>query len=161
MSERTRSAERPGRYKRVFELARRWTIVRLLFCGGVTLVSIGVAGVLGLLGSLSRASLFNPPHWINWFHLFFGVFVLTVATIGNKQLQLSLALLAAVAGTLLGVADLLVGLSAEARNGMAEMADRSDAFTHLTVGILATWALVNSTRKDRPREFSRLKIESQ
>jgi hypothetical protein len=149
MPEPTKSAEPIGHYERFYQLARGWTVVRLLFCGGAVLVMIGLAGILGLLGSLSRASIFNPPQWVNWVHLSFGTFVLTVAFAGNKNLQLSLALLAAVAGTILGVVDLLLGPAAGARPGVPESSDRSDPLTHLTVGLLAIWALRNSTRKHR------------
>ena len=147
MRERINTAEQTGHYERLSKLARGWTIVKLLFCGGSVLVTIGSAGVLGLLGSVSRASLFNPPPWVNWLHLCFGTFVLTVAIVGNKKLQLSLALLAAVAGTILGIADLLAGPAV--RNGVSELNDRSDPLTHLAVGILAIWALRNSTRTVR------------
>jgi len=65
---------------------RRWNVVRFLSCGGTMLVILGVTGVTGLLGSVSRANLFNPPTWIHWVHLCFGVFVLAVAVTGNKKL---------------------------------------------------------------------------
>jgi hypothetical protein len=47
----------------------RWNVVRFLSCGGAILIILGLAGVSGFLGSRSHASLFNPPYWINWFHL--------------------------------------------------------------------------------------------
>ena len=60
----TNAVERASTYKRLFQLAKRWNVVRFLFCGGTMLVILGLAGGLGLLGSLSGASLFNQPYWI-------------------------------------------------------------------------------------------------
>ncbi|MBV9267877.1 MAG: hypothetical protein JO061_17040 [Acidobacteriaceae bacterium] len=147
MPEVVRGAEHIARYKHFSKLGSRWTVVPLLFCGGAVLVTLGLAGVLGLLGSLSRASVFNPPQWVNWLHLSFGTFVLTVASIGNRKLQLSLAMLAAVAGTILGLVDLLARPAAGPQNGMPALDDPSDPLTHLAVGLLAIWALHNCRRK--------------
>jgi hypothetical protein len=144
MSGFTNAGGRVGRYKRLFALAGRWNVVRFLACGGTMLVILGLTGVLGLLGSLSRASLFNPPYWINWFHLLFGAFVLAVAVTGNKRLQFGLALLAALAGTMLGLVGLAFGPHAAAHNGMLRLPDTSDPLAHLAVGVLAILALRNS-----------------
>jgi hypothetical protein len=127
----------------------RWNAVRLLYCGGAMLVILGLSGILGLLGSLSPMALFNPPRWINWIHLSFGAFLLVVARIGNKKLQLGLVLLAAVAGTAIGLAGLLVLPHVASRSGMQDSRDFSDPLAHLTVGTMAIWALRNSKREDR------------
>ncbi len=42
---------------------------RFLAAASVALLRLGTLGVTGRLGSISRASFFNPPHWINWLHL--------------------------------------------------------------------------------------------
>jgi len=143
------ASEPADRNKRPFDLARRWNVARFLFCGGTLLVTLGLAGVLGLLSSLSRTTLFNPPHWINWFHLSFGGVVLAVAMIGDKRLQLGLAVLAAIAGTTLGVVDFVLGPNAAPRHGTAPLTDPSDPIAHLAVGMLAIWALRNSRREGR------------
>jgi cytochrome bd-type quinol oxidase subunit 2 len=124
----------------------RWTVRRLLFCGGTMLVILGITGVTGLLGLLSRANLFNPPNWIHWIHLCFGLFVLTVAMIGYQKLQMGLALLGAVAGTALGLAGLASALYARVHNS-AQSLDISDPVAHLAVGALAIWALRNTASR--------------
>ena len=121
---------------------RRWNVVRFLSCGGTMLVILGVTGVTGLLGSISRVNLFNPPNWIHWIHLGFGLFVLAVAVTGNHKLQIGLALLAAVAGTALGLGGLVSAWYAAAQSGIQAL-DVSDPLAHLTVGALAIWALRN------------------
>jgi len=67
---------------------------QFLLLGGTVLVIFGLAGVVGLLGSISQASLFNPPYWINWFHLTFGIVVLAIAFAGGRTLQSAMTLAA-------------------------------------------------------------------
>ena len=114
----------------------------LLF-GGTVLVTIGAAGVVGLLGSISQASVFNPPYWINWVHLTFGILVLAVAVAGDRTLQNAFTLAAGILGSTLGVSGLLLGSYAANRYNMPELADPSDHLAHLTVGVLALWAWSN------------------
>jgi tetracycline repressor-like protein len=61
------------------------TAVVFLFLRRHNVGHSGLAGGLGLLGSLSGASLFNPPYWINWAHLSFGVFVYVLTFGLNKE----------------------------------------------------------------------------
>lgn len=114
----------------------------LLFCGTV-LVIIGLAGATGLLGAISRASLFNPPYWINWVHLTFGIVVLAVAVAGGRTLQNASTLAAGIIGSTLGLLGLLLGSYAANRYNMPELADPSEHFAHLAVGVLALWAWSN------------------
>ena len=65
---------------------------QFLLLGGTLLVILGLAGVAGLLGSISQASLFNPPYWINWFHLTFGIVVFAIAFAGGRTLQSAMTL---------------------------------------------------------------------
>jgi hypothetical protein len=125
----------------------RWNVVRFLTVGGCVLVTMGFTGVVGLLGSLSSAQFFHPPNWINWLHLSFGAFMLTVAFKGHRKLQLGLAMLGAVAGPLIGLAGLGVALEAAIRFGTSPWGDVPDALTHLAVGTLAIWALGNARRE--------------
>src|SRR5262249_27229930 len=67
---------------------------QFLLLGGTLLVILGLAGVAGLLGSISQASLFNPPYWINWFHLTFGIVVFAIAFAGGRTLQSAMTLAA-------------------------------------------------------------------
>jgi len=120
-----------------------WNVRRFLFCGGATLVILGFTGIMGWLGSISHANLFNPPDWIHWIHLGFGLFVLLVAEMGRRKMQLGLALLGAVAGTALGVGGLASVMFAHLRNSTQPL-DISDPLAHLAVGTLATWALCNA-----------------
>ena len=145
-SGQTNAPEQARQYKRPLRFGARWNVVRLLLSGGTMLVILGITGVIGLLGSVSRVNLFNPPIWIHWVHLCFGVFVLAVAVTGNKKLQIGLALLAAVAGTALGLGGLASALYAATHNGMQAL-DVSDPIAHLTVGTLAIWALRNRKRE--------------
>jgi hypothetical protein len=115
----------------------------ILLLGGTVLVILGLAGVAGLLGSISQASLFNPPYWINWFHLMFGIVVLAIAFAGGRTLQNALTLTAGTLGSTLGLSGLLFGSYAAKRYNMPELADPSDHFAHLTVGVLALWAWSN------------------
>ncbi|MGH6814628.1 MAG: hypothetical protein ACREC6_02895 [Hyphomicrobiaceae bacterium] len=114
-----------------------------LLLGGTILVTIGLAGVMGLLSSISRASVFNPPYWINWVHLTFGIFVLAIVFAGNRTLQSAITFAAAVMGSTLGLSGLLLGSYAAKRYDMPELADPSDHLAHLTVGALALWAWSN------------------
>ena len=59
---------------------------RFLLLAGTLLTFIGLAGVTGLLGYISHATLFNPPYWINWVHLAFGIVVLTIAFAGVRAI---------------------------------------------------------------------------
>src|SRR5215207_11620977 len=112
---------------------------RFLLIGGSTLVSVGILGVTRVLGSISRASFFHPPYWINWFHLGFGGFVLSVATRWTPRWQARMALMGAITGTTLGVAGLTLGPAAAKRFGIEELADPSDHTAHLLVGLVALW----------------------
>jgi len=116
---------------------------QFLLLGGTLLVILGLAGVAGLLGSISQASLFNPPYWINWFHLMFGIVVFAIAFAGGRTLQSAMTLAAGGLGSTLGLSGLLFGSYAAKRYNMPELADRSDHFAHLTVGVLALWAWSN------------------
>ena len=141
-SVQTKMGEQSRLSKPRLRLGRRWNVVRFLSCGGTMLVILGVTGVTGLLGSISRVNLFNPPNWIHWIHLGFGLFVLAVAVTGNYKLQIGLALLAAVAGTALGLGGLASALYAASHSGIQAL-DVSDPLAHLAVGALAIWALRN------------------
>ena len=72
---------------------------QFLLLAGTVLVITGLAGATGLLGSISRASVFNPPYWINWVHLAFGILVLAVSFAGGRTLQNAFTLAAAILGT--------------------------------------------------------------
>jgi hypothetical protein len=124
-------------------LARLVRPRRFLLLGGTVLVVIGLAGAAGLLGSISRASVFNPPYWINWVHLTFGVVVLAIAFAGRRTLQNAITLTAGIMGSTLGLSGLLLGPYAANRYNMPELADPSDHLAHLTVGVLALWAWSN------------------
>jgi hypothetical protein len=69
-----------------------------------------------------------------------GVVVLVAAITGNKRLQLGIVLLAALAGTTLGLVGLAFGPYVAAHNAMPRLTDASDPLAHLAVGILAIWA---------------------
>jgi hypothetical protein len=116
---------------------------QFLLLGGTVLVIIGVAGAAGLLGSISRASVFNPPYWINWIHLTFGIVVIAIAFAGGRTLQNGITLAAGIMGNTLGFSGLLFGSYAAKRYNMPELADPSDHLAHLTVGVLALWAWSN------------------
>src|SRR5512145_246233 len=110
-----------------------------LVVAGTVLVTLGAAGAIGLLGSISRATLFNPPYWINWVHLTFGIVVLAAAVAGGRMLQNAFALTAGILGSTFGLAGLLLGSYAANRYNMPELADLSEHLAHLTVGVLALW----------------------
>jgi hypothetical protein len=116
---------------------------QFLLLGGTVLVILGLAGVAGLLGSLSQASFFNPPYWINWFHLVFGFVVFAIAFAGGRTLQSAMTLAAGGLGSTLGLSGLLFGSYASKRYNLPELADPSDHLAHLTVGVLALWAWSN------------------
>jgi hypothetical protein len=129
-----------------FELATATTLLRprqFLFLAGTVLVVLGSGGTTGFLSSISSASLFNPPYWIHWVHLTFGMIVLAIAFAGGRTLQNAMTLMAAIAGTVLGLSGLLLGSFAANRLGMPELADPSEHLAHLTVGLLALWAWSN------------------
>jgi hypothetical protein len=130
---------------RVLRLAKHWNVVRFLSCGASVLVVLGISGITGLLASLSSADLFNPPGWIHWVHLLFGLFVLAVAMAGTRSIQLGLALFGAVAGIALGCGGLIFSLFASGGIG-GSRADLSDPLAHLAVGVSAACALINRRR---------------
>lgn len=107
------------------------------------LVTIGLAGVAGWLGSISRASVFNPPYWINWVHLSLGILVLATTLAGTRTVQNAITFAAAILGSTLGLSGLLFGSYASKRYNMPELADPSEHLAHLAVGVLAFWAWSN------------------
>jgi hypothetical protein len=144
-----------GRYWYRFKPVMRWDVVRFLSCGGIILLILGVSGVLSLLPLLSRASLFNPPYWINWVHLSVGGLGLAVAILGSKRLQLTLALIPAIAGTMVGLGGLVIEAYVAIRNGTPQSSDFSDPLAHLALGMLALWAVRNDRRKHDTGQTSR------
>jgi hypothetical protein len=114
-----------------------------LVIAGTVLVTLGAVGAMGLPSSISRASVFNPPYWINWVHLGFGLVVLAIAMVGGRILQNTMTLAATIIGILLGLSGLLLGSYAADRYNMPELADPSEHLAHLTVGVLALWAWSN------------------
>jgi hypothetical protein len=145
----SRVSSTPAQVSRWTHALRAWNTGRFLFCGGTTLLAIGFAGITGLLASVSRAGLFNPPKWINWFHLSAGAAVLTIAILGTRKVQRGLALLAAIAGTTIGVGGLLFAVYAASQHVSSRDVDFSDPAAHLVVGSLALWALRNSKYEHR------------
>jgi hypothetical protein len=124
-------------------LARFMRPGRFLLIGGTVLVILGLAGVVGWLASMSRASVFNPPYWINWVHLTLGIVVLAVALSGTRTVQNVITLVAAAMGSIMGAVGLLFGSYAARRYNMPELADPSEHLAHLAVGVLAAWAWLN------------------
>jgi hypothetical protein len=124
-------------------LARFMRPGRFLLIGGTVLVILGLAGVVGWLASMSRASVFNPPYWINWVHLTLGIVVLAVALSGARAVQNVFTLVAAAMGSIMGAVGLLFGSYAARRYNMPELADPSEHLAHFTVGVLAAWAWLN------------------
>src|SRR3989344_746129 len=116
---------------------------RFLTIAGLVLPTIGILGILGVLGSISSSSFFNPPHWINWFHLSLGIFVLCVAVWASKRLQTGVTLVATVLGLTLGLVGLLFGSLAANYFNTPELADPSDHIAHLAVGLFAFWGWWN------------------
>lgn len=114
-----------------------------LLLAGAVLVLMGLSGVVGLLALISRASVFNPPYWINWVHLTFGIVVVTIALAGGRVLQNVMTLAAAFIGITLGLSGLLFGPYAANVYSIPELADPSDHLAHLAVGLLALWAWWN------------------
>ena len=82
---------------------------RFLGVGGTTLLIVGLLGVAGRLQSMSRASFFNPPYWINWFHVALGAVVTGVRLAGSARLQSFTTLVATVMGLTLGSLGLVLG----------------------------------------------------
>jgi hypothetical protein len=113
---------------------------RFLTAAAATLLTIGTLGVTGRLRRISRASFFNPPYWINWFHLGLGTFVAGARLAGSSRLQASTTLLATVMGLMLGSLGLLLGPPAARRFDVPELADPSDHLAHLAVGLTALWS---------------------
>ena len=116
---------------------------RFLLLAGTVLTFFGLAGVTGLLGYISHATLFNPPYWINWAHLTFGIVVLAIAFAGVRTIENGMTLAAGILGSTLGLLGLLLGSYAANRFGMPELANPSEHLAHLTVGALALWAWSN------------------
>lgn len=116
---------------------------RFLTLGGTILVTLGFLGVVHLLGRISGASLFNPPYWINWFHLSLGIFLLVTVLARFARLWAGLTLFGATIGTTIGLLGLLLGRWAASRYNIPELADPSDHLAHLTVGLVALWAWRN------------------
>jgi hypothetical protein len=124
---------------------------RFLRMGGAALITTGLLGVTRVLGRISSASFFNPPYWINWFHLTFGLAVSAVATSRSPRLQTGLTLVAAMVGTTIGLAGLLFGPRAARRFNIPELADPSDHAAHLLVGLVATWGWIKRRDMDANR----------
>jgi len=118
-----------------------------LTIGGTILVTIGFLGIIHVLSTLSSASLFNPPSWINWFHLIFGSLILIVAFSHSAKWQTVMTLFAVIVGTIGGLAGLIFGPSLAIHFNQPELADPSDHIAHLTVGILAFWGWWNRPKK--------------
>ncbi len=114
-----------------------------LTIGGIILVTIGLLGITHLLGSISSASLFNPPYWINFFHLGLGIIVLAAVWSRRAKLQSGLTLFATIIGITIGLLGLILGPWAASYYNNPELADPSDHIAHLTVGLLAFWAFSN------------------
>jgi len=113
---------------------------------GIALITIGILGIVGLFGKISSASFFHPPYWINWVHLGWGMFVLSISIWGNRRWQVGLTLAATIWGLALGIAGLLLGSWAAQRFAIPELADPSDHVAHLTVGVLALWGWRSRTK---------------
>lgn len=113
---------------------------RFVALGGAMLVGIGLAGLLGLLSRLSPASFFQPPRWINWFHLTLGSVLLAVRRRGSPRLQARVTVVGALFGLTLGGLGLLLGPAAAKRFQRPELADPSDHAAHLIVGLAALWS---------------------
>jgi hypothetical protein len=106
-----------GHYWYRFKPVMRWDVVRFLLCGAIILLMLGVSGVLNLLPLFPRASLFHPPYWINWVQLSVGGLVLAVTILGSKRLQVTLALVPTIAGTMVGLGGLVIEAYVALRNG--------------------------------------------
>lgn len=116
---------------------------RFLAAAGALLLTIGTLGVTGRLGKISRASFFNPPYWINWFHLGLGAFVTGAGLRGSARLQARTTLVATVMGLTLGSLGLLLGSRAAHRFDVPALADPTDHLAHLGVGLAALWGWSN------------------
>lgn len=123
---------------------------RFLLLAGTVLTFVGLAGATGLLGSISRATLFNPPYWINWVHLTFGIFVLAIALADVRTIRNGMTLAAGILGSTLGLLGSLLGSYAANRYAMPELADPSEHLAHLTIGALALWAWSNRNAGHQP-----------
>jgi hypothetical protein len=110
------------------------------------LLTIGTLGVTRRLGRISRASFFNPPYWINWFHLLLGGVLSAVRMRGSRELHASATLVATLAGMTLGLLGLSFGPVAARRFDQPQLADPSDHLAHLGVGLLALWSWRNRRR---------------
>ncbi len=116
---------------------------KFLTIGGIILLVIGVLGIVGLLGSISSAGFFHPPYWINWFHLFLGILVLTVSFLHAHKLQVGVTLFATIILMTIGILGLVFGPYIASRYNIPELADPSDHIVHLGIGLLALWGFLN------------------
>ena len=103
---------------------------RFLTAATAVLLTIGTLGVTRWLGSISRASFFNPPYWINWFHLGLSAFVGGARLASSPRLQANTTFVATAMGLALGCLGLLFG----PRAARARWSDGS-ASSHLGVGL--------------------------
>ena len=122
---------------------------RFVSIAAAALLTIGTLGITHRLGRISRASFFNPPYWINWFHLLLGSVMGMARARGSKELQASATLIATVAGMTLGLLGLSLGPVAARRFQQPQLADPSDHLAHLSVGLLALWSWRNRNRGER------------
>jgi hypothetical protein len=99
---------------------------RLLLLRGTVLVAVELAGLRGLLARISTPRVFNPPNSINCVHFVLGVVVLIVATVANRRVQNAFTLMAAILGSTLGLAGLLLGPYLANRYAVRELADPSE-----------------------------------
>lgn len=86
-------------------------------------------------------------HWMHWFHLLLGGFVITVRWSHSSTLLVAATLIATIMALTLGLSGLVLGPSAAKRSGVPELADPSDHLAHLTVGLLALWGWHNWNRR--------------
>ena len=133
--------EQPRERLRLKEAAVNPT--RFAATAAAMLLTIGTLGVTDRLSRISRASFFNPPYWINWFHLLLGGVLGVVRLRGSRHLQSSATLVATAAGLTLGLLGLVLGPMAARRFERPQLADPSDHLAHLGVGLLALWSWRN------------------
>jgi hypothetical protein len=127
-----------------FVATQYWTPARFLRAGGGFLILIGAAGIGGVLGNISSAGFFHPPRWIDFLHLTVGAIALVVSYVGKRALQVALTWVPAIVATAIGFGGLVLGSSLAARAHLVELADLSDPIAHISVGLLALWALRNA-----------------
>ena len=112
----------------------------LKIAGGF-LITIGILGLIGIFGKISSVGFFHPPYWINFVHLVIGIIALIASFKFNKKHQAMLVLIPAVLATTIGVLGLLFGPYVSNIYKIPELKDPSDHIAHLTVGLLAIWAI--------------------